>query len=107
MLKSRCREVVHPLARVRSSFDSMDVVRLCSRGLARYPRRMNAQSLKIIIRVGHNPYEVTVYQPSEGEWIAVGEFKGERLEVKGRSDTHVAGVWREAAKHRSQLFNPP
>lgn len=48
---------------------------------------------------GH-PQKVTVYQKSKSVWIASGQYLGEHIEVKGRSETQAISSWREAARYR-------
>lgn len=52
------------------------------------------------VNVWDKPHEVTVYQKSKSVWIAVGEYMGERLEVKGRNESQALSVWREAARYK-------
>lgn len=52
------------------------------------------------VQVWDQPQQVTVYQNSKSVWIAVGTYMGERVEVKGRSETQAIGNWREAARYR-------
>ena len=56
--------------------------------------------IKQIVRVWDKPYEISVYQKSKSVWITVGEYMGDRIEVKGRSATSAAANWREAARYR-------
>lgn len=55
---------------------------------------------KIIVKVWDKDYEISVYQKSKAVWIAVGEYMGERLEVKGSSARSAAAQWREAARYK-------
>ncbi len=52
------------------------------------------------VNVWDKPYEIAVYQKSKSVWIAVGEYMGERLEVKGRTESQALSAWREAARYR-------
>jgi hypothetical protein len=36
----------------------------------------------------------------EISWVAIGDYMGEALEVKGRSETDAARSWAEAARHK-------
>lgn len=58
------------------------------------------QIVKQTVNVWDKPHEITVYQKSKSVWIAVGEYMGERLEVKGRTLSQAANDWREAARYR-------
>ena len=42
------------------------------------------------------PHVITVYQKSGTMWVAVGNYRGERIEVEG-SSADVAAKWIEAA----------
>jgi hypothetical protein len=52
----------------------------------------------IKVDVWGKSYEIRVYQKSKTVWIAVGEYKGERIEVKGRSSRSAVMAWRDAAR---------
>lgn len=52
------------------------------------------------VRVYNRTYQVAVYQKSKTVWIAVGEYEGARIEVKGRSEGTALSQWREAARYR-------
>lgn len=52
------------------------------------------------VKIWERPHEVTVYQSSKSVWIAVGEYMGERIEAKGRTETQALSAWREAARYR-------
>ena len=58
------------------------------------------QIVKQTVNVWDKPHEITVYQKSKSVWIAVGEYMGERLEVKGRTASQAANDWKEAARYR-------
>ena len=53
-----------------------------------------------IVDVWDEPQKVTLYQKSKSVWVAIGQYMGERIVVKGRSETQAIGQWREAARHR-------
>jgi hypothetical protein len=44
-------------------------------------------------------YNVTVYQKLKTVWVAVGDYMGKRIEVKGRSESSALAQWREAARY--------
>jgi hypothetical protein len=46
------------------------------------------------------PHVITVYQKSKTVWVAVGEYMGERIEVKGSSANVAAKYWVDAARFR-------
>ena len=52
------------------------------------------------VQVWNQPQQVTVYQKSKSVWIAIGTYMGERVEVKGCTETQALGNWREAARYR-------
>ncbi len=52
------------------------------------------------VYVWEKPYEISVYQKSKTVWIAVGEYMGERIEVKDRSESSALARWREAARYK-------
>jgi len=53
------------------------------------------------VRVWDKPYTVSVYQQSKSVWIAVGDYMGERLQVKDQSEGSALKRWREAARSKS------
>lgn len=52
------------------------------------------------VDVWNQPQQVSVYLKSKSVWIAVGQYMGELIEVKGRSESQALGLWREAARYR-------
>jgi hypothetical protein len=56
--------------------------------------------MKRTVTVWNERIEIEVYQKSKSVWIAVGEYMGERLEVKGRTESQATGAWREAARYK-------
>lgn len=52
------------------------------------------------VSVWNKSYAISVYQKSKTVWIAVGDYEGHRIEVKGRTQTQVVASWREAARYR-------
>jgi hypothetical protein len=52
------------------------------------------------VYVWDKPHVITVYQKSKSVWIAVGDYNGERIEVKDRSANAAAKWWAEAARYR-------
>lgn len=55
------------------------------------------------VKVWDKPHEVSVYQKSKSVWIAVGTYMGQRLEVKGRTQSQALSAWREAARYKGNL----
>jgi hypothetical protein len=51
-------------------------------------------------RVWDKPHSVSVHQKSKTVWVAVGEYNGERVEVKGRTESQALAAWREAARYK-------
>ena len=56
--------------------------------------------MKRTVNVWDKPHEISVHQKSKSVWIAVGEYMGKRLEVKGRTESQAANNWREAARYK-------
>jgi hypothetical protein len=56
--------------------------------------------MKTIVKVWGKDHEIYVHQKSKTVWIAVGEYMGERIEVKGSSQSSAARAWQEAARYR-------
>jgi hypothetical protein len=46
------------------------------------------------------PCIITISHPSKTVWIAVGDYKGERIEVKGSSANIASKNWVDAAHFR-------
>jgi hypothetical protein len=60
---------------------------------------MTGQVYERTVHVWAIPHVITVYQKSETVWVAVGDYRGERIEVTGAS-ANVAAKWVEAARFR-------
>ncbi len=56
--------------------------------------------MSLTVSVWSKTYEISVYQKSKTVWIAVGDYEGHRIEVKGRTQTQAVASWREAARYR-------
>ncbi len=56
--------------------------------------------METTVKVWNTDVKVSVHQSSKTVWVAVGEYMGERIEVKGRTQTQALGQWREAARYR-------
>jgi hypothetical protein len=54
----------------------------------------------VTVTVWNRQYEVSVYQKSKSVWVAVGDYEGQRIEVKGRSQSQAISSWREAARYK-------
>jgi hypothetical protein len=46
------------------------------------------------------PCTITISHPSKTVWVAVGDYRGERIEVKGSSVSNAAKHWVDAARVR-------
>ena len=60
---------------------------------------MTRQAYERTVHVWAIPHVITVSQKSETVWVAVGDYMGERIEVKG-SSADVTAKWVEAARLR-------
>jgi len=60
---------------------------------------MTQQLYKRTVHVWAVPHVITIYQKSEAVWLAVGDYRGERIEVNG-SSANVTAKWVEAARCR-------
>ena len=61
---------------------------------------MKFTPMKRTVTVHNKPHEIDVYQKSKSVWVAVGEYMGERLEVKGSTESQATSAWREAARYK-------
>jgi len=52
------------------------------------------------VMVWDKPYKVSVYSKSKSVWVATGEYQGERIETKGRTESQAVASWREAARYK-------
>ena len=54
-------------------------------------------------RVGVNGrlHRITIIHKSKTVWLAAGDYRGERIEVKGTSAKNAAKYWVEATRYRS------
>jgi hypothetical protein len=57
------------------------------------------QAYKRTVHVWAIPHVITVHQKSGTVWVAVGDYRGERIEIEG-SSANVAAKWVEAARSR-------
>jgi hypothetical protein len=46
------------------------------------------------------PCAITISHPSKTVWVAVGDYMGERIEVKGSSANNAVKYWVDAARFR-------
>jgi hypothetical protein len=60
----------------------------------------NARERTITVSVWNERWKITVYQKSKTVWIAVGDYKGEPIEVKGSSERSAIRAWTDAARYR-------
>lgn len=61
----------------------------------------NAPERTRTVSVWNEPWKITVYQKSKTVWIAVGDYKGGPIEVKGSSEGSAIAAWKEEARYRS------
>lgn len=52
------------------------------------------------VTVWDRQYTIEVYQKSKTVWIAVGDYMGQRIEVKSRSSSSAAALWKDAASYK-------
>lgn len=55
---------------------------------------------KHTVSVWGKDYEVHTYHPNKTVWEAVGDYRGETIRVKGRSQTQAIMLWRRTAEYR-------
>jgi hypothetical protein len=60
----------------------------------------NARERTITVSVWNERCKITVYQKLETVWIAVGDYKGERIDVKSSSERSAITAWKETARYR-------
>ena len=46
------------------------------------------------------PHQITIARKSKTVWVAVSDYRGERIEVKGSSADIAAKYWADAARVR-------
>ena len=56
--------------------------------------------MELTVEVWSRRYEISVYQKLKSVWVAVGDYEGQRIEVKGRSQSQAVASWREAARYK-------
>ena len=52
------------------------------------------------VLVWDEPHTVEITRKSKVVWIAVGHYKGQRLEAKGNTASSAVLHWRDAARYR-------
>jgi len=52
------------------------------------------------VKVWDEPQDVQLCRQSKSVWIAVGQYMGRTIEVKGRTTSQALASWREAARSR-------
>jgi hypothetical protein len=57
-------------------------------------------SFERTVMVWGEPQTVTVYQKSRTVWIAVGDYMGKTIDVKGSSERRALKLWMDAARYR-------
>src|SRR5689334_7251096 len=70
-------------------------------------RLLMYQSMKRTVRVWDKQYEISSYQTSKSVWVAVGEYEGRRVEVKGSSASSAAKHWQATAHYWGNIGLPP
>ena len=60
---------------------------------------------KILVEVWGKQYEIIVDQKPKTVWIAVGDYMGERLETRGKSERDAVGRWSEAVRNEGERGN--
>ena len=60
----------------------------------------NARERTITVSVWNERCKITVYQKLETVWIAVGDYKGERIDVKSSSERSAITARKETARYR-------
>jgi hypothetical protein len=60
---------------------------------------MTRQAYERTVYVWGIPHVITVHQKSGTMWVAVGNYRGERIEAKG-SGANVAAKWVEATRFK-------
>jgi hypothetical protein len=56
------------------------------------------------VQVWDHPHVISVYQKSKSVWIALGDYMGQRVEVKGSSLTSATKHWADAARYRGSGY---
>jgi hypothetical protein len=51
-----------------------------------------------IIQLSGRPQEINVQRKYKSVWVAAGEYRGRRIEVKGRSESLAVAAWIASAK---------
>jgi len=51
-----------------------------------------------MVMVWGEPQTVTVYQRSRTVWVAIGDYMGNAIDVKGSSERRVLKLWMDAAR---------
>jgi hypothetical protein len=55
-------------------------------------------SFERMVMVWGEPQTVTVYQRSRTVWVAIGDYMGNAIDVKGSSERRVLKLWMDAAR---------
>jgi hypothetical protein len=61
---------------------------------------MTQEAYERTVHVWAIPHVITVYQKSNAVWLAVGDYRGERIEAKGSSADVAANYWADAARFK-------
>ena len=65
-------------------------------------KQMTGAIIKETIRVNDTPHDITVHHQSRIVWLAVGDYRGEQIEVKGSSLREAARLWVAAARYAAR-----
>jgi hypothetical protein len=90
---------IDPLRPLKSWSDLRGMPRDITGDLAASPTRRPAGDMERTVHVWAIPHVITVHQKSGTVWVAVGDYRGERIEIEG-SSADVAAKWVEAARCR-------
>ena len=58
--------------------------------------------LERTVRVWGKSHKISIYQKSETVWVAVGDYKGERIEARGSGAASAQKRWVEVARYRGK-----
>ena len=61
---------------------------------------MTRQVYERTVYVWAIPHVITVHQKSKAVWVAVGDYRGGRIEAKGSSADAAANYWADAARFK-------
>jgi len=56
--------------------------------------------MKRVVKVLGQAHEINVQRKYKTVWVVVGEYMGERIQVKGKTDTEAMAAWCDAVRHK-------